>query len=66
MPIDYEFTSHLNLEIIIMTTNFDESLKHENMQVKRKFNLREIINLQMAEKHQRIKMNKVDNRIFLT
>lgn len=66
MPIDYEFTSCFNLEISITTMMFDENLKSENMQIKKKLNLREVINLQLAEKQQRIKMNKADNRIFLT
>ena len=64
-PIAYRYTSSYNLEICIVSMRYDEKEKDQNMKIKKKLNLREVINLQLASKSQVIRLNKADNRIFL-
>lgn len=66
IPIEYQFTSYFFLELCVITSNIDEDIKSEPHHiVKRRMNLREVLNLQLAEKSQRTVLTKSENRVSL-
>lgn len=68
-PIRYLYTSSFELELHILTIQLGEKTKMENRQeqfIKRNLNLREIINLQLAERAQRHGFRSIDNKIYLS
>lgn len=62
-------TSSYELELHILTIQLGERLRSDNAQeqfIKRNLNLREIINLQMAERAQRHGFSSIENKIYLS
>ena len=68
-PIKYLYTSYFELELNILTTVFEKIRTSEDQKeeqfIKRNLNLREIINLQLAERAQRMGLRSIDNKIYL-
>lgn len=68
-PIRYLHTSSFELELHILTTQLGERPRFESGEeqfIKRSLNLREIINLQLAERAQRHGFRSIDNKIYLS
>ena len=68
-PIKYLYTSFFELEINVLTASYDklrgsDDLRSEDF-IRRNLNLREIINLQLAERAQRMGFRNIDNKIYL-
>jgi len=69
-PIKYLYTSLFELELILSTRPLHDKHKHNEESkteetIKRNLNLREIINLQLAERAQRHGFRSIDNKIYL-
>lgn len=68
-PIRYLDASSYELELHILTIQLGERLRSDNAQeqfIKRNLNLREIMNLQMAERAQRHGFSSIENKIYLS
>jgi hypothetical protein len=73
-PIKYLFTSYFEMELHLTTVHFDRLDKEDSLEnldepkiedfIIRNLNLREIINLQMGERAQRVGL-RIDNRLYL-
>ena len=74
-PIRYLYTSFFELELMLLTRQLydrpvrtdgskDGAVKTERF-VRRSLNMREILNLQLAERAQRHGFRSIDNRIYL-